>query len=271
MSVGYYYSRNKVYYGSYDETVVSGGGLIKAEKMREYGFGDCIEDQKVVRFYANHRILDAEFNDFENALARMKEFQNINVASVSFDDIEKKLGVELPKEVKLLYTAINGFDEYFNTAIHFIPLDEIYIDQGILVICKKKRTPISGIDLNTRRQAFYIKKNWDSYEGNESCYLSWICYIFMSALESKAVTRKGRLKGRLVSSLHFQKDVKEKVCDQFNVLEEYDTYTNMILYSEDGTVALLRSNGSYGDLFVGADSDEQIDQLGELLEQVTWK
>ena len=34
MSVGYYYSRNKVYYGSYDETVVSGGGLIKAEKMR---------------------------------------------------------------------------------------------------------------------------------------------------------------------------------------------------------------------------------------------
>lgn len=57
--------------------------------MREYGFGDCIEDQKVVRFYANHRILDAEFNDFENALARMKEFQNINDASVSFDDIEK--------------------------------------------------------------------------------------------------------------------------------------------------------------------------------------
>ena len=45
----------------------------------------------------------------------------------------------------------------------------------------------------------------------------------------------------------------------------------MILYSADGTVALLRSNGSYGDLFVGADSDEQIDQLGELLEQVTWK
>ena len=125
--------------------------------------------------------------------------------------------------------------------------------------------------MNTGRQAIYIKKNWDAYEGNESCYLSWICYIFMSALESKAVTRKGRLKGRLVSGLHFQKDVKEKVSDKFNGLEEYDTYTNMILYSADGTVALLRSNGSYGDLFVGADSDEQIDQLGELLEQVTWK
>lgn len=38
MSVGYYYSRNKVYYGSYDETVVSGGGLIKAEKNARVWF-----------------------------------------------------------------------------------------------------------------------------------------------------------------------------------------------------------------------------------------
>lgn len=89
--------------------------------------------------------------------------------------------------------------QVFNSDIHFLQLDEIYIDQGILVLCKKKRTPLSGYDIKTGCQAFYVKKEWDVCLGDSSCYLSWIGNIFGTSLEKKEVVRKGRLNGKLRS------------------------------------------------------------------------
>ncbi len=77
----------------------------------------------------NHRILDSEYEDFKNALSKMKNFLNINTTPVDFSETEAKLGVELPRELKLLYTAISNHEEYFTTDIRLLRLDELYFER----------------------------------------------------------------------------------------------------------------------------------------------
>lgn len=122
-----------------------------------------------------------------------------------------------------------------------------------------------------RMPSILCKKEWDVCLGDSSCYLSWIGNIFGTSLEKKEVVRKGRLNGKLRSGLVLRLEVQKMLGDEYHILEEYDTYTNVIIYSNNGTLALLRSNGFYGDIIVGADNDAQIDMLGECLKEVNWK
>lgn len=61
---------------------------------------------------------------------------------IDFAAVEERLNLSLPKELKLIYTAIHNQREYFESAEHFLPLDEIYVEQEIIVFFKKSGYPL---------------------------------------------------------------------------------------------------------------------------------
>ena len=69
--------------------------------------------------------------------------------------VEARLAVSLPRELKRIYMAIHNQNEYFAGAEHFLSLDEIYTEQGMIVFFRKKRTPVAGYDMESGCLARY--------------------------------------------------------------------------------------------------------------------
>lgn len=67
--------------------------------------------------------------------------------------------ISLIRELKRIYLAIQNQEEYFTSTEHFLPLNEIYVEQGIIVFFKKKRTPIVGYDIESGCLVKYYKKD----------------------------------------------------------------------------------------------------------------
>lgn len=112
MKEGFFFYRSNIYYGLYNEEQVSGGGTISRTKP--------------------------EYEDMQTMLMKMNTFMNLNTEQkVDFSFAEERINISFPKELKLVYTAIHDQEEYFSNTEHFLPLDEIYMEQGIIVFSRK--------------------------------------------------------------------------------------------------------------------------------------
>lgn len=273
MKEGFFSYKRNVYYGFYNEEQVSGEELISRKKPEYIKTDHPInENDYAVRFYDNHSLLEPEYEDMQAMLMKMKAFTNLNSEQkVDFSQVEEHLNVSVPKELKLIYIAIHNQEEYFSGAEHFLPLDEIYVEQGTIVFCKKKRTPIAGYDMETGCLARYYKKEWNVEPGDMSCYQFCIGRIITMALENKAVVKKGRCKGKFVTTLNIERELENYCNERYHLLTEFNVYGIAVMYSEDGLIAWIRSNGFYADIHAGAEKEEHLDMLGEHLKEMTWK
>ena len=79
MKEGFYYYRNNIYYGCYNETQVS-GKITLARIKPEYIQSDrpIHEDDQAVQLWNNHSLLDPEYADLKAMLSKMKTFVNLN-------------------------------------------------------------------------------------------------------------------------------------------------------------------------------------------------
>lgn len=50
--------------------------------------------------------------------------------------------MKLPREFRLIYTALHDQAEYFSSAERFLTLDELYIAEGQLVSFKRNGPPL---------------------------------------------------------------------------------------------------------------------------------
>lgn len=165
MEEGFYRYKRCIYYGSYDEKQVT--GRLWISKLKSYNIQTnrpIREDDWAFILCDNHRILEPEYVDLQAMLLKMGSFMNLNTKqAVDFSMVEERLSISLPKELKQIYMAIHNHEEYFTSAEHFLPLNEIYIEQGIIVFFKKKRVPLAGYDLDSGRLAFYYKKELECF------------------------------------------------------------------------------------------------------------
>lgn len=274
MKKGLYMYRHNVYYGRYDENQVNGSVLVSEWVTPEQ---ICMDypikgDDYAVMFYDNHRLLEPELADLQTMLDTMRLFANLNAdEKVRFADVEKRLGCKLPKELKLIYTAIHNREEYFSSDAHFLPLEEIYVEQGVLVFFKKKRTPLAGYNMASGRLAGCCKKQWEVFEGDNCVYQCCISWILRIAIDNKPAVRKGRCKGEFVTTLNIEEELIKFCTDQYHLLTGLNIYGMAVMYSDDGLVAVIQSNGFYADIHAGAASDAELVALGEHLGQISWK
>ncbi|MBC5706503.1 hypothetical protein H8S75_00830 [Hungatella sp. L12] len=273
MEEGFYRYRRSIYYGSYDEKQVS--GRLWISKLKSYNIQTnrpICEDDWAVILCDNHRILEPEYADLQAMLLKMGLFMNLNTKqAVDFSMVEERLSISLPKELKQIYMAIHNHEEYFTSVEHFLPLNEIYIEQGIIVFFKKKRAPLAGYDLDSGRLAFYYKKEW-KIEGHYICCVQFcVGRMLVIALENKPVVKKARCKGKFVTTLDIKKELECFCNEKYHLLSEFNMDGIAIMYSDEKLLAWIRSNGFYADIHVGSVDETHLEAFGEHLGQTVWK
>lgn len=273
MQEGFYCYRKNIYYGVYDEKQVSGRWSISKSKP------ECIhtdrptcENDWAVCLWDNHSLLEPEYADLQVMLLKMELFMNVNIEqAVDFSMVDERLGISLPKELKQIYTSIRNQTEYFMSVEHFLPLDEIYIEQGIIVFVKKKRTPVAGYDMESGRLARYYKKEWNIEQGDICCYQFCVGRMLTIALENKPVLRRGRCKGKFVTTINIERELENFCNEKYHLLSEFNVYGIAVMYSDEKLLAWIRSNGSYADIHAGAIDEAHLETFGEHLGQIVWK
>ncbi len=273
MQQGFYMYRNNIYYGSYRAEQVSGYQNVSLSRP------ECIltthqisKEDRAVRFWENHHLLEPEYADLQAMIVKMQSFIDLSSKEdVDFSATEEKLEVPFPAELKLIYTAIHNQEEYFSSVEHFLPLDEIYVEQGILVFFKKKRAPIAGYDIESGRLTQYYKREWHIEKSGFCCYQFCVGRILTIALENKPVFKKGRCKGRLVTTLDLERELKNFCNEKYHLLSEFNVYGIAVMYSDEKMIAWIRSNGFYADIHAGAIHESHLEAFGTYLGQITWK
>lgn len=273
MQQGFYIYRSNIYYGSYREEQVSGYqniSLSRPERImtaRQFN-----KEDRAVRFWENHHLLEPEYADLQAMICKMQSFMNLSVKEdIDFSEVEKKLGVPFPAELKLVYAAIADHEEYFANAEHFLPLDEIYVEQGIIVFFKKKRTPIAGYEIESGRLAQYYKREWHVERSGFCCYQFCVGRMLTIALENKPVFKKGRCKGTFVTTLNIERELSNFCNENYHLLSEFNVYGIAVMYSDEKLIAWIRSNGFYADIHAGATDESHLEAFGTHLGQITWK
>jgi hypothetical protein len=273
MQQGFYIYRNNIYYGSYRAEQASGYQNVSLSRP------ECIltahpvnKEDRAVRFWENHHLLEPEFTDLQAMIFKMQSFMNLSLnKDIDFSPAEEKLEVPFPVELKLVYTAIFNHKEYFTNVEHFLPLDEIYAEQGIIVFFKKKRVPIAGYDIESGCLAQYYKKEWHIEKNGFCCYQFCVGRMLTIALENKPVFRKGRCKGTFVTTLDIERELIKFCNEQYHLLSEFNAYGIAVMYSNEGLIAWIRSNGFYADIHAGAIDESHLEAFGTYLGQITWQ
>ena len=269
---GFYYYRRKLYYGVYDEDQTAGSGYVRPEdltpELAEHFSG---RDRAVFRFWENHSLLEPEYADLQAMLSKMSLFMDLNAEQeVDFSPAEKRLRMKLPREFKLIYTALYDQAEYFSSAERFLTLDELYVEEGKLIFFQKKRTAIAGYDIASGRLSQYYKQEWSIEKGDVSFYQFCVGRMITIALEAKPEVKKGRCKGEFVTALNIAKELEAFCNDKYHLLSEFEVYGIAVMYSEDKLIAWIRSNGFYGDVLAGALDKRHLEEFREHLGNIVW-
>lgn len=272
MEKGFYLLGYYIYYGSYHQGQVSGRMRLSGVKP-EFLKTDVpySEDDFAVKFYDNHALTEQELENLEQASKKIMRCLNIHeFHEVEFTEAEQKLGMELPKEIKILYTALCQMDSLMSGSERFLPLDELYVDKENLVFYKIKRTPVA-LSLHEGVLMNYYKKEWYCELGNES----FLCYaldrMVVKAITGMPVSRKGRISGELRTTLSPEKPLQEIFKGKLEILEEYSNYGNIILFNENGALGWFRQNGFYADIFIGCMNEKILSELLSTDLAVKWE
>lgn len=266
MMTGFYYFNGKLFYGQYDDSQVSGRISCKVITP-EFIMTDRKFDEEdfAVKLWDNHSFLEAEVPDLKACLS-IAEKLAAQTAGPQNDIAlnEKKLPVKAPEEFVLVYDMISGFDYFFSVKEHFIKPSELCVDKNVIPFYAKGGKPLAGLDLQSRRLAGYGKGGWTIENGDVSFFQYCIEHILLIILERQTIVKKGRLKGKLVSALDIERALEQNGTGKFHILKELGMYGVAILYDDSGTIVRVRSNGLYGDVYVGAKDQQGIDDILEL-------
>ena len=275
MTKGFYYCRHSVYYGAYDEKQVSGKGKVAIFKniITDHPYN---ENDWAVTFWDNHRLLEPEYEDLNKMIMDMQSIIDIKlISNINFRKIEHKLNIHFPKELKLIYSAIYDKIKYFESHEHFLTLDDIYIEQGIIVFFRKKRVPIAGFDMSSGCLARYFKKEWHIENGDICCYQFCMSRMLTIALSNKPIYKIGRYKkGKNIKSDCFEEELKRICNEKYRVLNEINMYGITVIYSDEGMIAWIRRSGSYCDIHAGFSDIKQLEEFSNHLRQIgeiVWK
>ena len=273
MKEGFYEYRSVVYYGAYDGGQAS--GKLKFSSTMRLDFRTerrPDEGEWIAMLSDNHKLLEPEREDLRGMLDAMGRVINLGAAyEMDFSAVEARLGFPFPEELKMVYTNIGGHEEYFSSVEHFLPLDEIYKEQGVIVFFKKKRTPIAGYNIENGRLARYSKKEWTVWNEDICCYQFCAGRIFTIAMECRPVRRQGRCSGSFVSALNIEKELEKFCTGRYRLLRGLAIYTAAAIYSDNGLLAWIRSNGFYSDIHAGAHDEASLERLAEHLGEIRWK
>lgn len=274
----HYILKNTVYYGDIFIEQISGFKKISMSKSTiiDESCSFLPEDDKACLLKDNHATTEPELAWLGECLKLISEISacsNIN-NSIDYEAVESELGIKLPLEIKVLYSIIsNNKNLQKNKLVEnkegFLPINELYVEEGMLVFYKIKRTPV-GISLENRQLMNYYKKEWICEEGGSSFYSFVIMKVLCNAISSMDFIMNGKVSGKLRTVLKPKKMLEEVFKDKLKIMNQYDNYGHVVMYNVDGALAWFRQNGFYGNIIVGCRSKELSKMIHEVNEGIQW-
>ncbi len=256
MKKGFYFLRGNVYYGEYPAAQVSGRVCISALKPEHIKTDVSFTDKDdAVKLWDNHAFTEQEFTDFERGLeiifkcAGKTEFKEID-----FTATEKRLGVSLPREIKILYKFLGADGRLTEGTERFLSLDELYTDGGYIVFYRIRRTFV-GLSVDEGMVGVCRKGAWECSAGDENFFYA-MNRIVVKTICSMPFVREGKITGELRAALSPEKMLQETFSGRLDILEEYWQYGNIVLFNEGGTLGWFRSNGFSANIMIGSRNEE---------------
>lgn len=210
-----------------------------------------------VKLCDNHSFLEAETDDLLVCLDTAMRLDGRKNKS----DLQS---ADLPIEFLRIYEMISGNEMFFLGDEHFIKFDELKTDDHVIVFYSDASKPLAGFDIPSGRLARYDKGGWSIERGDLSFFRFCILRILTNILERRLVVKKGRLKGPIVSSINLERALENNGTGDFHILKELGIYGVVVLFDDKGTIALIRSNGFYGDVQIGAESLQGITDIQDI-------
>lgn len=270
MKKGFYFLNKSVYYGEYPAKQTSGWVMISALDPRHIKTDVPFSaDEKAVRLWDNHAFAEQEFSDFERGLeiifkcAGQTEFKEPD-----FAETEKRLGIPLPREIKILYKFLGSADWLTEGAERFLPLGELCTDGGYIVFYKIKRTFV-GLSIEDGTVGVCRRGVWENSEGDENFFYA-MNRIVVRTICSMPFAKVGKITGALRAELSPENMLREIFSGRLDVLEEYCQYGNIVLYSEAGALGWFRSNGFSAEIMIGSRGETLFEKILSAKLEVKW-
>lgn len=261
MKTGFYRAGGQIYYGEYPEQQVSGWMLLSAappELLRtDRPFA---QGERADLLLPNHQLTAPELEQLKEGLEKICRCLGAEgLGEADFSPAERRLGLALPQEIKLLHRALARFPAAMEGKERFLPLEELALDRGNLIFYQIRRTPV-GLSLQRGGLMRYDKREWRYDAGGESFLCCALDRLAVWAIRTLPFCRKGRIRGQLRITLRPKEMLEEMYQGRFPVLEEYRNGGNFIL-CRPGALGWFRQNGFYADLVIGADSRQLLQEL----------
>ena len=270
MQKGFFYLRNNVYYGEYPADQTS--GIVRISRIKPENIKTDMpfsEDDLAVKPVNNHAFTEPEFTYFEQGLERVFKCLGITrQENIDFSKTEEKLGITLPKEVKILYSFICSSKELTEGTERFLPLEGLEIDGENLVFYKIRRTPV-GLSLKNGTLMNYHKGMWEYHAGGENFFYA-LNRVVVKAICSMPFNKVGKVFGAIRVAVSPEGELSSAFEGCMKILDEYWEYGNILLYNEKGALGLYRHNGFSSDLLVGCKDRELLDNITDVKLEVKW-
>lgn len=271
MGQGFYRAGGRIYFGEYPEDQVSGWTQLSAMPPELLATDHFFENgERAKLLFPNHKLTWPELGQLEQGLEELCRCLGADgLAEVDFSQAEDRLGLALPQEIRTLYRALARFPAAMEGKERFLSLEQLTVDRGNLVFYKIRRTPV-GLSLDRGALMRYYKKEWRYEPGGESFLCCALDRLAVWAIRAMPFCQKGKIKGRLRTTLRPEQLLKEIYQGEFPILEQYRNGGNFIL-CRLGALGWFRQNGFYADLVIGAKSRQLLKQLQLPALYATWE
>lgn len=239
------------------------------------------KDGQAPKLVQNHGASDEEIRNMEQWLKILSSIVHGSVISAGcteeqIEDAERRLGVSLPAEMRTFY-LVAGNDPLLTTDANvkkkdrYLPLDELHVSDGNIVYRMRKKEPFA---LSTdKRQIMFMDDEawyWEPHMENFCENVMITAAIF--AIGHMKHSAKGRLKGKLVSSLQARKLAEQQFSSTFRALDTYYHPFCALFYNEsERRLGWFRSNGMMADIVIGAQTKQEIEHFGEMHGNIKFK
>lgn len=271
MKEGFYRAGGRIYYGEYPENQVSGWMQISAAPPESLATDrPFAKGERADLLFPNHKLTEPEIESLETGLRKICRCLGAKGwEEADFSQAEHKLGLTLPREIKVLCLALAQIPAATEGKERFLPLEELTLDRGNLIFYKIRRTP-AGLSLDNGALMRYYKKEWRYDPGGESFLCCALDRLAVQAIKTMPFRREGRIKGELRTTLRPGQLLEKIYQGEFPILEEYQNGGNLLL-CRPGALGWFRQNGFYADILIGAQDEELLEALRPPELNAVWK
>ncbi|MEF3309286.1 SMI1/KNR4 family protein [Paenibacillus sp. GYB004] len=192
------------------------------------------------------------------------------------EDAEERLGVSLPAELRIYYLTA-GNDPLLTTdgnskkKDRYLPIDEIHVSDGNIVYRMRKKEPFA-LSAVKRQIMFMDDEAWYWEPNMESFCENVMITAAIFAISHMKHSAKGRLKGKLVSSLQARKLAEQQFSSTFRALDlYYHPFCALFYNKHERRLGWFRSNGMMADILIGTQTAKEIEDFGEIHGNIKFK